>query len=198
MKRIEPNPAKVETLFQGWSGRKAEIVKNVEAFFPAVDFPDVMYPRGGLARIYYASDKFLPGDDKTRRKTNNYVHCNVIEVEGEGETVCVCGHEIHDELPSSLATVYSADENIETEWHVKEPIEVKWPRLGSFCGEVDAWDEIRADTGDPDEDVYEVRFARPGWLVALDEKTAMIVRADGKVYLLTGAQMRITPRGIVG
>lgn len=188
VKRLVPNCKRIDGLFQDWHGRKSVLTKRPEDFFPDVDFPDVLYPRGGLVRLWYESDKKTPWGD---RQKNNYVHCNVIDpVNEQGE--CVCGHVEHDDLPSSLATVYDGDGTVGTKWQ-GEPVEITWPEKAVFCGYLKDWDEDRGGGR-----IHEVRFSSDGWLIALDDRSCAVIRNDGKVYVMHGGQMRVEARGLVG
>ena len=218
MTHLTPNHARIERLFADWHGHEPIEVRKPAAFFPGLRLPTVFYPRGGLMRLWYRSDKATP--DGPSGLWQPYVHCLVIEETGKkarraprrnfmsaffgsgnvAETECTCGHKQHDELPGSLATVYDGDGECDaTEWPDREPITVSWPKRAIFLGYVRDWDELRSSPQAEDPEVYETRFAKNGWLVALDDKTVAVLRQNpAKVYLIRGGEFRVDARGLIG
>src|SRR3990167_5004313 len=116
---IRPQPSSIKGLFEDWTGRPPQITKNLKANFHGIQLPKVMYRRGGMARIFYDSDKFIPGEGMPP-SAEKYSHCCLIEETGRrsnpigpwatiknlvgvgsqtASSICACGHQIHDEMP---------------------------------------------------------------------------------------------------
>lgn len=213
---IRPQPFSIESLFEDWTGRPPQITKNLKANFPGANLPEVVYPRGGVSRIFYDSDKFIPGEGMPP-SAEKYSHCCLIEETGRGRRVnpgpfatfknmigigtqtasspCLCAHIEHDEMPGRLTTLYDSTDRGEIDWLDQEPLKIVWPKTGAFLGYCK---RIDIALGDPPETVEELQFgARSAWLIGLDEKTAAVVR-KGKAYVIRGASFRITARGLIG
>lgn len=182
---------RLDRAYRAFNHHAPKTLTTLAKIAPKLKLPAALAPSGGMARVWYDSDKIMERGDRVDR-VNSYVHCVLPQPDPRPgkEHLCVCGHPVargEHETVRSFAQVYGPAKR------GKGAVRIEWPERVYLIGRTIGHDEVRGDR------VHAVRHkGGKGWVLASPDSPSIIIVHGTTVRVVEGGEMRITPDGIAG